>query len=347
MDVSNIKAYVDKATNMMMTLHEICEEHGRNGKRILTVEKSKQIRTFFKDFYDLFNKVVTMHNDEKCRAEATSAALATQKEIFNQLKFDIISPVKDLVSSVSVSEKSSTQNSSNTKTYSQAVKQDNLVDNIGASPTDNINSSENCFLKNLKHLKDNVISRNRTVVIKPVQSNTLFHPDDIRKQLSQKINCKQLGIKIDKVFPTKKNNLIIKANSEDHASKLIDSITHDKDLKALISTSRPRYKLSKVLLLKVPSFFTEIQVIDFLAEEFSVQKSLFTLKKFGQNSTMFCNYLLVLPMDFAVSLLSKGKILFDFHTIFVKDFLSITRCFRCQRYGHTINNCTYAPACGK
>ena len=41
----------------------------------------------------------------------------------------------------------------------------------------------------------------------------------------------------------------------------------------------------------------------------------------------------------AKQLMDKGKILIGFNSCSVKRYINITRCFKCQRYGHLSSNC--------
>ena len=54
---------------------------------------------------------------------------------------------------------------------------------------------------------------------------------------------------------------------------------------------------------------------------------------------------LELPEPDAVQMLNKGKILIGFNSCTVKRYVNVSRCYNCQRYGHTSPNCPNPPCC--
>jgi len=182
----------------------------------------------------------------------------------------------------------------------------------------------------LKKKEENRLS---TIVTKPT-GNCNVDPIEIKKKLNNKINCRDMNVFIKKIHPTIQKNLIIKVDSEESAGKLINSVRKCANRKKLITADRPKPQLTKLILTRVPNSFDEKKILDILAKNLNCNINLLNIKKLNQFESTFFTYLLTFPEVYGRTLLDKQKIMFFFHTVYIKKFIRILRCFNCQCYGH-------------
>lgn len=69
---------------------------------------------------------------------------------------------------------------------------------------------------------------------------------------------------------------------------------------------------------------------------------LIKLMKGRNNST---NLIIDVPEEIAQELLQRGKVLLGFNNCMVRRYITLLRCFKCQRIGHTQLNCSFRLAC--
>lgn len=156
-----------------------------------------------------------------------------------------------------------------------------------------------------------------------------------------------LGIHIQKLHPTNKNNLVIRVSDETEAHKLIDTVRNNDELNSLFTVDTPKLITKRVILTRVPSSYSDDQILKFISSELSCDVSVLSLKKLSKLQSPFYTYMLCLPEIYEQSILNKGRFLLDFHTIIIKKYIKITRCFNCQCFGHVSSNCKYLTICSK
>ena len=180
-----------------------------------------------------------------------------------------------------------------------------------------------------------------------MQSSTVTKPNAIKNKLAQYINCSKVGIHIQKVNVTKKSNLLIKVRNEEEAQVLIDSVHSNQELKTLFSANTPKAINKRIILTRVPSRFSEVQIINLLSAEINCDAGVLSIKKISKSNSILDTYILFLPADYATDLLKKRKVQLDFHTIFIRKYIRILRCYKCNCYGHSFNNCKFSICCAK
>jgi len=152
------------------------------------------------------------------------------------------------------------------------------------------------------------------------------------------------GVHINKISPTNKNNLLVKVGNETEAQSLIKTVKDNDDLNALFSADIPRLITKRVILTRVPSLFTEDQLLKALSLEMSYEIKILSIKKLSKLHSPFFTYLLFFPDAYVHPLIGKGKLLIDFHTILIQKYIRDIRCF-C--YGHLNSASTYPTVCSK
>jgi hypothetical protein len=69
--------------------------------------------------------------------------------------------------------------------------------------------------------------------------------------------------------------------------------------------------------------------------------------KSGKRTAETCNYVIEVPAQIRKALITKERVFINWSSCPVKDFTLVTRCFKCQQYGHAAKSCrAEANTCG-
>ena len=150
---------------------------------------------------------------------------------------------------------------------------------------------------------------------------------------------------MQKSISTNKSKLIVKVQNEEEARILVDSINYNKELETFFSAKIPKGISKRVVLSEVPKSYSEEQLIGSIARELNCESSLLFIRKLSKVPFTFATYSLFLPELLASDLLNKERLYLDFHTIFVRRYVRIIRCFKCNCFGHILQDCKFDTSC--
>ncbi|KAI5635836.1 hypothetical protein NE865_11438 [Phthorimaea operculella] len=127
---------------------------------------------------------------------------------------------------------------------------------------------------------------------------------------------------------------------------------------ARLTLEEPTKRRPKIILLGVPSSTTENELKDCIFEQniaekqpsFSKEKAMSSIRlshKSGKKEAASCNFILEVTAEIRKLLIHQGRVFINWTSCPVKDFTLVTRCYKCQQYGHSAKFCKDAnPTCG-
>lgn len=153
-----------------------------------------------------------------------------------------------------------------------------------------------------------------------------------------------LGKPADIMF-TRNNKVIIKSKTEKDAKELFNELSQDDEIRAKAEIQLTKQMDRKLILHNFPLDLTPDEIkheIEDLDEVKGREICIIKIYKVrGRNSA-------IIGVDNTTRklLLKKNKVCINFARISIRDYFTIVRCFRCQKFGHTITICENDVKCG-
>lgn len=208
-----------------------------------------------------------------------------------------------------------------------------------------------------------MVKRDTNSFIRPnsLQSVAIYPKDkftssDDTKTLVQKIiDPGVMKLHVRGLRKTKNGGVIISTDNKDDVVKLKQSaqltssgLTVDEPLKR-----RPR-----IVVIGVPTSMQEQEVFKCIYEQnladtlqdTTCDKFMSSIKlshKSGKKDSGTCNYIIEVPAIVRKALITRDRVFVNWSSCPVRDFTLVTRCFKCQQYGHAAKSCRAAAhTCG-
>lgn len=186
-----------------------------------------------------------------------------------------------------------------------------------------------------------------------VSSVAIYPTDKLKsseetKSLVQKIICpEQMKLHVRGLRKTKNGGVIISTDTKEDIEKLKQSVqltnsglTVDDHLKR-----KPR-----VVVIGVPSSMQEKEVFVCLYNQNLADKlpksnletflsSIKLSHKSGKKDAETCNYIIEVSAAIRKALITKDRVFVNWSSCPVRDFTLVTRCYKCQQYGHAAKSC--------
>lgn len=217
-----------------------------------------------------------------------------------------------------------------------------------------------------------------TVIVTPNEEN-----QDV-SQLREKIKLvnkrnKDLPLPKD-IITTKTNRVILKYKTKAEVDVIRDSLADSEEIKDIAKINVPIRRRERILILSVDPELKEEEVkqeVEKCLQDGSSEDTMMGLKRKLQSSDIDSttktiieslmkgtdrevriirkietkqrknNWLIDVDEECKNILLKMKRICIDFERYRVVEFVSITRCFKCQRFGHMSNSCTERVNCVK
>lgn len=163
-----------------------------------------------------------------------------------------------------------------------------------------------------------------------------------------------MKLKVRSVHKTKNGGVIISTENKEDINKLkqtvqlsISGLTVDEPLKR-----RPR-----IIVLGVPTNMDKNEVFSCIFEQNLTDKLptmtrdtfLSTIKlshKSGKKDAPTCNFIIEVSATIRKALISQSRVFINWTSCPVRDFTLVTRCFKCQQFGHAAKTCRETvPTC--
>ncbi|KAF6197304.1 hypothetical protein GE061_020341 [Apolygus lucorum] len=178
--------------------------------------------------------------------------------------------------------------------------------------------------------------------------------NEFMSEVKAALNPRETGIVIRDIRSTAKGGVAVRADTEEDKLKILNMPQFGTE--GFHAKQAPK-RSPRLLILRVPKYLTRLELKEQLlsrnnfgnrwtAEEV---KPLYTVR-YGRvrEGADFVSWVVELNCDAWKQAKNQGRVVLDFLTCHVRNFLEVTRCFRCQAYGHTTKACpSQEPVCAQ
>lgn len=192
-----------------------------------------------------------------------------------------------------------------------------------------------------------------SVAIYPTDSSKT---SDETKNIVQKIICPgEMKLKVRGVRKIGKGGLIISTETKEDLDKLRQSV---QTASSGLTVDEPKKRKPRIIVIGVPASMAENEVYKSIYDQNLAEKlptisrdtflSMIKLShKSGRKDVENCNYILEVPAIIRKALITQERLFINWTSCPVRDFTLVTRCYKCQQYGHAARTCKVAaPTCG-
>lgn len=179
---------------------------------------------------------------------------------------------------------------------------------------------------------------------------------DETKNMVQKIICpEEMKLKVRGVRKIKKGGLIISTETKED----LDKVRQTVQLANLgLTVDEPQKRKPRIIIIGVPASMAETEVYKCIYEQNLADKlpamsrdtfltSMKLSHKSGKKDSENCNYIIEVPAAIRKAIISQDRLFINWSSCPVRDFTQVTRCYKCQQYGHAAKSCkSEAPTCG-
>ncbi|XP_047041088.1 uncharacterized protein LOC124645330 [Helicoverpa zea] len=208
--------------------------------------------------------------------------------------------------------------------------------NTGPSFADMVKKSSNKFIQPL-----NLSS----VAIYP---NDKLKSSEETKSLVQKIICpEQMKLQVRGLRKTRNGGVIISTETKDDIEKVKKSM---QSTNTGLIVGEPHKRKPRVVICGVPSSMQDKEVFTCLynqnladkLQDCSLETFLSSVKlshKSGKKDADTCNFIIEVSAQIRKALMCKDRAFINWSSCPVRDFTLVTRCYKCQQYGHAAKSC--------
>lgn len=180
------------------------------------------------------------------------------------------------------------------------------------------------------------------VIIRPESSDSgIKTSEEAREAVFTLVNPRKKGIQITAVKKISGNGLVV----ETAKPEALKAFTENAKLKeAGLKTSTPQRRLPRVILYDVPRDMQEKEVLSCIKkqnQERLSEEDVAAIKfcfRTGRKDSQETNWVLEVAPQVRDKLLT-GKIFISWNACRVRDYIAVSRCYKCQGYGHVAKHC--------
>lgn len=301
-----------------------------------------------------------MMSIEKCLNEVCAIAQDGKLNSEQKIRINTLSrKVGNGVSQMAVFYQDLKQKAREVQISLQALREErdltDCLDNFRQTIQDSI--KENCtqptkaenvsFADMVKMNKNNYLRPSNLSSIAIYPDDKLKSSDDT-KSLVQKIICpEEMKLHVRGLRKTKNGGVIISTETKDDIEKLRNSSQLSR---SGLKVEEPHKRRPRIIVIGVPSALTDQEVYDCIYKQNLADKlpnlprdsflaSVKLSHKSGKKEGPTCNFILEVPASIRKALINQDRVFINWTSCPVKDFTLVTRCFKCQQYGHAARTC--------
>lgn len=178
-------------------------------------------------------------------------------------------------------------------------------------------------------------------------SDKLKTSDETKTLVQKIISPEEMKLHVRGLRKTKNGGVIISTETKDDIEKLRQSVQLTK---SGLTVDEPHKRKPRVVIIGVPASMQENEVFTCVYKQNLAEKlqdcsletflSLIKLShKSGKKDSETCNYIVEVPAVIRKALISQDRVFVNWSSCPVRDFTLVTRCYKCQQYGHAAKSC--------
>ncbi|KAG7300335.1 hypothetical protein JYU34_015926 [Plutella xylostella] len=202
----------------------------------------------------------------------------------------------------------------------------------------------------LPHIQPNHSS---SIAIYPSDRNK--SSEDTKSLVQTIISPNDMKLHVTGLRKTRNGGVIISTDTKEDIEKLKQS----KQLETSgLTIDEPHKRKPRVAIIGVPVKMQDSDVFNYLyhqnladklqdTTQESFMNSIKLSHKSGKRDAKTCNFIIEVSALIRNALISQGRVFLNWSSCAVKDFTIVTRCYKCQQYGHAAKSCRETVAtCG-
>lgn len=189
--------------------------------------------------------------------------------------------------------------------------------------------------------------KNNKIIVKPKEVETVKDSDEVKHEVITQLGSDADGIRVRNFRKLKDKQVLIETQSEKDMEILRGKVSAvDK-----FECRSPGTVLPRLIIYDVDAKLSEEQVVnkliqknlDFLEDAAAKLK---IVQKTGPRGGDRVHYIVQATGQVRDVLLSNGRVFIDWNSHRVRDWNTVSRCYRCQGFGHVAAKCTRDIVCG-
>lgn len=192
-----------------------------------------------------------------------------------------------------------------------------------------------------------------SVAIYPSDKNK--SSEDTKALVQKIIRPQQMKLQVRGLRKTKNGGVIISTDTKGDIEKLKQAT---QLATSGLTVDDPQKRKPRIAVIGVPTSMQEAEVFTCIYEQnladkcegTTIDNFLSSIKlshKSGKREAETCNYVIEVPAHIRKALIMKERLFINWSSCPVRDFTIVTRCFKCQQYGHAAKSCREeANTCG-
>lgn len=211
------------------------------------------------------------------------------------------------------------------------------------------------FADMVKKSTNNFIQPNNFKSLAIYPTDKMKSSEETKNLVQKIIRPEQMKLHVRGLRKTRNGGVIISTDTKDDIEKLRQS----KQLTTSgLTMDEPLKRKPRIVLIGVPASMPETEVFNCIYQQNLADKlqnttletflaSIKLSHKSGKRDAETCNYIIEVPAHIRKALIAKDRVFINWSSCPVRDFTLVTRCFKCQQYGHAAKSCREeAVTCG-
>ncbi|CAL7932858.1 unnamed protein product, partial [Xylocopa violacea] len=191
--------------------------------------------------------------------------------------------------------------------------------------------------------KDSIKPPKNVITIYPKDGSQISSSDATRKIIEKTIAPTEEKLKIRQVRKINKSGILI----ETETTSDIENILKNKKLtSAGLVAGLPAKRKPKMIIYQVPKDLQEKELIAAVKEQNAAHlndekfvENFNLLFKTGDREKDFVNWVVEVSPEIRETINKRSKIFIGWNSCNIRDYIQVTRCFKCQSFGHISKHC--------
>lgn len=208
-------------------------------------------------------------------------------------------------------------------------------------------SGSTSFAEMVKIIANNFIQPPKVSAIAIYPSDKQKTSEDTKSLVQKIISPSQMQLHVRGLRKTRNGGVIISTENKADVEKLKQS----SQLKTSgLTVDEPLKRKPRIVIIGVPTSMSEADVFSYIYKQnLSDKLNNSTMESFlastnlshksGKKDAETCNFIIEVSAEVRKALITKDRVFVNWSSCPVRDFTLVTRCYKCQQYGHAAKTC--------